>query len=78
MSKYTKPTNSVLNANAVSNSTSSCSGSTTDAKAVIEMLYSMGYDPDKCFGMAEYQCAEQPVTFMDYCKFTSGVQIFYS
>jgi len=76
MSKYIKPTISVLNANAVSNSTSSCSGSSTDAKAVIDMLVQMGYDPKNCFSMYE-TCIDQ-ITFVDYCKFTSGVQIFYS
>ena len=78
MSKYTKPTISVLNANAVSGSTSSCSGSSTDAQAVLKMLEDMGYDLNTCFGAYDGSACPTPITFVDYCKFTSGVQIFYS
>lgn len=76
MSKYIKPTISVLNASAVSAATSSCSGSTVDAKEVLDLLYAMGYDPKQAFSAVD-PC-EQPVEFVDYCKFTSGVQVFYS
>ncbi len=76
MSKYIKPTISLLSLNASAASASSCSTSTTDAKEIMAMLKDMGYDESTAFGMVE--SCENPVMFEDYCKFTSSIQIFFS
>lgn len=75
MSKYTKPTVSLiaLNANAATNN---CSNSTVDANELKDILISMGYDINKAFGMTE-PCEEQ-VMFEDYCKFSSSISVFTS
>jgi hypothetical protein len=62
--------------NATSALTSSCSSSTEDAKLVKDILISMGYDPSKAF--SSYEPCEQPFDFEDYCKFSSGIQVFFS
>ena len=66
MSKYIKPTISVLNANAVSSSTSSCSGSSTDAQAILKMLEDMGYDLNTCFGAYDGSACPTQVPFEDH------------
>lgn len=76
MSKYIKPTISLLNANLTTAATSTCSTGTVDAKEVIELLRLMGYNTQHAFSTAD-GCIE-PVDFEDYCKFSSGIQIFYS
>lgn len=76
MSKYIKPTISLLNAGTAVAAASTCSTSTTDAKEIMEMLTSMGYDPANAFAVTE-SCAES-VVIEDYCKFTSSIQVFYS
>ena len=78
MNKYTKPTLQIVTPGTAGGVASSCSTGTVDAKNLMEILYSMGYDPDKVFGMMEQSCSEQPVTFDDYCKFSSGITVFYS
>lgn len=76
MSKYIKPTISLLNTGTALAAASTCSGSTTDANTVKEILISMGYDVNKAFGI--YETCEQTVTIGDYCKFTSSIQVFFS
>lgn len=76
MNKYVKPTISLLSAGTNTRSTSSCTTSTPDAKEIMDILISMGYDQNSAFGPFE-GCSE-PVMFEDYCKFTSVIQIFYS
>ncbi len=76
MSKYIKPTITLAATTAASGATSSCSSSTVDAKEIMAILESMGYDIENAFGMIE-GCGE-PVMFEDYCKFSSSIQIFYS
>lgn len=76
MSKYTKPTISLISLNSTSAVASSCTSSTADAELVKEILVSMGYDPSKAF--SSYEPCSEPFDFEDYCKFTSGVQVFFS
>ncbi len=76
MSKYIKPTITLAATGASSGAASSCSSSTVDAKEIMSILVSMGYDPDKAF--SAYDPCTEEVMFEDYCKFTSSVQIFYS
>lgn len=75
MSKYIKPTISLLNVGTSTASASSCSTSTADANQVLDILASMGFDPETAFGMNE-ACAN--TVFLDYCKFTSSIQVFFS
>ena len=77
MNKYTKPTLQIVSPGTAGGVASSCSTGTVDAKEIMNILISMGYDPDKAFGMTEASCTE-PVTFDDYCKFSSGITVFYS
>ena len=77
MNKYTKPTLQIVTANPAGGVASSCSTGTVDAKEIMSILISMGYDPKNAFGMMEASCTE-PVTFDDYCKFSSGITVFYS
>lgn len=76
MSKYTKPTVSLISLNANPVAASNCSTSTTDANEIKDILISMGYDINNAFGAAE-GCKE-PVVFEDYCKFSSSIQVFFS
>ena len=76
MSKYTKPKVSFISLNANAAAASSCSSSTADAEMVKEILISMGYNLDYAFGM--YEGCIEPVTFEDYCKFSSSIQVFFS
>ena len=76
MSKYTKPTVSLISLNANAVAASNCSSSTADAKEIKDILESMGYDLTQAFNASE-NCA-QPVMFEDYCKFSSSIQVFYS
>ena len=76
MSKYIKPTISLLPLSANAAAASLCSTSTTDAKEIMDILKEMGYDESTAFGMGE-GCKEE-VVFEDYCKFTSNIQIFFS
>ncbi len=76
MSKYIKPTISLLPLSANAAAASSCSTSTTDAKEILAILKDMGYDVNNAFGIGE-GCQEE-IIFEDYCKFTSSIQIFYS
>lgn len=76
MSKYIKPTISLVSSGTASLAASSCSTSTSDAKEIKDILISMGYDINKAFGIME-DCQEQ-VMFEDYCKFASSIQIFFS
>ncbi len=75
MSKYTKPTISLVALNA-SPAAYNCSNSTGDANEILDILESMGYNIDNAFGM--YEDCKEPVMFEDYCKFTSSIQIFFS
>lgn len=75
MSNYSKPTVSLIALNA-SSVPANCANSTADAKEILDILAAMGYDLDKAFGMTE-QC-DQPVTFEDYCKFSSTIRVFTS
>lgn len=75
MNKYIKPTITLLNAGTTTAAASNCSTSTTDANRVLEMLEEMGYDKSKAFATGE---CESPVVWEDYCKFSSGIQIFFS
>ncbi len=76
MSKYTKPTISLISLNATPVAASNCSTSTTDAKEIKEILESMGYDMAYAFGA--FEGCDEPVAFEDYCKFSSSIQVFYS
>lgn len=76
MSKYIKPTVSLLSLNANAAAASSCSTSTEDAKEIKDILISMGYDINNAFSTME-PCTEQ-VMFEDYCKFSSSIQVFFS
>lgn len=76
MSKYTKPTVSLISLNANPIAASNCSSSTTDAKEIKDILEDMGYDLSKAFNAME-NCAE-PVIFEEYCKFSSSIQVFFS
>ena len=76
MNKYMKPTITLVASGTASGIASSCSTSAEDAKEIKDILISMGYDINQAFGMKE-GCTE-PVTFEDYCKFTSSIQVFYS
>ena len=78
MNKYMKPTLQIVSSGTAGGATSSCSTGTQDAKEIIDILYSMGYNPDIAFGMTEASCVDQPVMFDDYCKFSSGITVFYS
>lgn len=76
MSKYSKPTISLISLNGTSAMASSCSSSTADAEMVKDILISMGYDPSKAF--SSFEACEEPFDFEDYCKFSSGIQVFFS
>ena len=76
MSKYSKPTISLITLNSSSAVASSCTSSTADAELVKEILVSMGYDPANAF--SSYEPCSEPFDFEDYCKFSSGVQVFFS
>ena len=76
MSKYIKPTVSLISLNAASAATSSCSSNKADAEMVKDILISMGYDPKNAF--SSYEPCSEPFDFEDYCKFSSGVQVFFS
>ncbi len=76
MSKYIKPTISLVNSVAAAGAASSCSTSTSDAKEIKDILLSMGYDLETAFGAIE-NCKD-PVMFEEYCKFSSSIQIFFS
>ena len=77
MSKYVKPTISLLSTGTASAVASTCSTDTEEANTIKEILWSMGYDANNAFGMYEDTCIEK-VEFADYCKFSSSIQIFYS
>ena len=77
MSNYIKPTISLVASRTSGGAASSCSTSTTDAKEIMDILVSMGYDPNNAFGTLE-GCPEQVVLYEDYCKFSSSIQVFYS
>lgn len=77
MSKYIKPTISLLNTGVSPASASSCTSSTTDAKLVEQILKDMGFsDVSQAFASSE------PCTFSvdieGYCKFSSSIQVFFS
>lgn len=76
MSKYTKPTISLISLNATSAVASSCSSSTTDAEMIKDILISMGLDPSKAF--SSYEPCSEPFDFEGYCKFSSSIQVFFS
>ncbi len=76
MNKYVKPTISLLSAGTNTGATSSCTTSTPDAKEIMDMLITMGYDKDNAF--APFESCSEPVMIEDYCKFTSTIQIFFS
>ncbi len=76
MSKYTKPTISLISLNANPVVAASCSTSAADAKEIKEILESMGYDMNQAFGI--YEACNEPVAFEDYCKFSSSIQVFFS
>lgn len=75
MNKYIKPTITLLNAGTTTAAASTCSTSTTDANAVLDILEEMGYNKDQAF---EPGACNEPVVWEDYCKFSSGIQIFNS
>ena len=76
MSKYTKPTISLISLNSTSAVASSCTSSSADAELVKEILISMGYNYENAF--SSYEPCSEPFDFEDYCKFSSGVQVFFS
>lgn len=76
MSKYIKPTISLLSIGTSTAAASTCTTSTAEANEVLEILNAMGVDHSQAFGMGE-SCWE-PVVFENYCKFTSGIQVFFS
>lgn len=76
MSKYIKPTISLLSIGTSSASASTCTTSTVEANEIIEILNAMGIDQSQAFGLGE--SCWQTVDFADYCKFTSGIQVFFS
>lgn len=76
MSKYIKPTVSLVSLNASPVAATNCSTSTADANEIKDILISMGYNIDQAFGVAD-GCNEI-VVFEDYCKFSSSIQVFYS
>lgn len=76
MSKYIKPTISLLSLNASAAAASTCSTSTTDAKELMAMLQDMGYDESNAFGIGEV--CQNVVPIEGYCKFTSSIQVFFS
>ena len=78
MSKYIKPTISLVgNTGIATASASSCSASTADAKLVEQILKDMGFsDVSQAFGTLE-NCAI-PIDIEGYCKFSSSIQVFFS
>ncbi len=76
MNKYIKPTITLLNSGTASAAASTCSTSTTDATGVLEILEEMGYNHENAFAPTE-SCPD-PIDWENYCKFTSGIQIFFS
>ena len=81
MNKYTKPTLSLLAVATNTGSTSSCATGTVEGKEVLEMLEMMGVPQNQAFNSSE-NCTF-PVDgvdsgFVNYCKFSGAVQVFYS
>ena len=76
MSNYTKPTISLISLNVTSAAASNCSTSTADAEELKSIIDTMGFDINNVFASHE-QCTE-PIDFADYCKFSSGIQVFFS
>ncbi len=76
MSKYIKPTISLMSLSATAGAASNCSTSTADANEVKDILISMGYDLDNAFG--QYESCTEKVLFEEYCKFSSSIRIFTS
>ncbi len=77
MSKYIKPTISLVgNTGIATASASSCSASTADAKLVEQILKDMGITASQAFGTSE-NC-QVPVPIEGYCKFSSSIQVFFS
>ncbi len=76
MNKYVKPTISLLSSTANSKFPTSCNTSKEDADMVLDVLASMGINPDNVFGLTEG--CQEPFMFEDYCKFTSSIQVFLS
>ncbi len=75
MSKYTKPSVSLIALNATTVAPN-CSNGTVDANEIKDILISMGYDINNAFG--QFEGCTEPVLFEDYCKFSSSIQIFIS
>lgn len=76
MSKYIKPTISLLSLNANAAAASTCSTGTVEAKEIMAMLEDMGYTEATAFAAGEG--CQDAVVIEDYCKFTSSIQIFFS
>lgn len=76
MSKYIKPTISLLSVGTNAVAASTCSTSTTDAKEIMDILKDMGYSEEFAFGAGEG--CQEPVVIDDYCKFSSSIQVFFS
>ncbi len=79
MSKYIKPTISLVGDAGIATVSASCSTSTTDAQLIKQILQMMGYtsaDYPQTFGANE-PCAIQ-LEIEGYCKFSSAIQVFNS
>ncbi|MBE6821306.1 MAG: hypothetical protein E7516_09690 [Ruminococcaceae bacterium] len=77
MSKYIKPTITLVGTATASGATSSCSSSTVDSKELVDILLSMGFDLNAVFNTAE-GCTQPADMFEQYCKFSSAIQVFTS
>jgi hypothetical protein len=79
MSKYIKPTISLVGNAGIATVSASCSTSTTDAQMIKQILQMMGYseaDYSQAFGANE-PCVIK-VEIEGYCKFSSAIQVFNS
>lgn len=77
MSKYIKPTITLVGTATASGATSTCSSSTVDSEELKSILLSMGFDLTQVFNMVE-NCTQPAEMFEQYCKFSSAIQVFTS
>lgn len=79
MSKYIKPTISLVGDAGIATVSASCSTSTTDAQMIKQILQAMGYsgsDYSNTFGANEPCIIKLEIE--GYCKFSSAIQVFNS
>lgn len=78
MSKYIKPTISLVSAGTALASTSSCSSSKADAELVASILTAMGFTGDFNQAFSTDESCVFPIDMEGYCKFSSAIQVFFS